>query len=312
MSVMTVATVGIHVLDTHVVGVEEIPQGSDGALVPSITVSPAGTAAGAAVVFSRLGAQVRTVGAIGADAIGMNLRALLDAERIDTGGLVVKSGVQTSASVIPVRPNGDRPAWHCVGANAVFTPADIPPAAWDGLTHLHLGGPEFLGGPAAGDLLERARARGIVTSMDFLAAGDPGTLEWVSEALPHTDYLLPNDEQVRGFTGRDDLVDGARALLDKGVGCVAFTRGGAGAVAVTADEVSAVPAYAVDVVDTTGCGDSFSAGFLTGRFLGEDLAGSLRLGCAVAAHVASGVGTTAGNYDLARVRQFAASAATVA
>ena len=63
MTGLTVAAVGVHVLDVHVLGVTAIPEGSAGSLVDSIGMSPAGTAAGTAVVFSRLGASVRTLGA---------------------------------------------------------------------------------------------------------------------------------------------------------------------------------------------------------------------------------------------------------
>ncbi|HEY0949831.1 PfkB family carbohydrate kinase, partial [Nocardioides sp.] len=66
-----------------------------------------------------------------------------------------------------------------------------------------------------------------------------------------------------------------------------------------------VPAYAVEVVDTTGCGDAFSAGFLRGLSLGRDLRGAAELGCATAAQVARGLGTDAGDYDLASVVAFA-------
>ena len=305
----TIATVGVHVLDIHVVGIESIPAGSDGALVQSIGFSAAGTAGGTALVLSRLGATVRTHGAIGDDTIGRSLTALLDAEGVDTGGLVPKPGVQTSSSVIPVRPNGDRPAWHCIGANAQFTLDDLGADALAGLDHLHLGGPECLGGAVAAELLGRARDRGITTSADLLSAGDSGLLEWIADALPHLDYLLPNDEQTRGLTGTDDLTDGARALLDRGVGCVALTRGADGALVVTGDDVVTVPAFEVDVVDTTGCGDSFSAGFLTGRLRGLGLADSAELGCAVAAHVAQGIGTGANSYDLAAIESFRQSRA---
>jgi len=310
MTHMKIATVGVHVLDVHAVGIESIPAGSSAALVESIGFSPAGTAGGTAAILSRLGAEVHTYGAIGSDAIGQLMIALLGDNGVDTAGLVAKMGVQTSSTVLPVRPNGDRPAWHCVGANAQFTLADFDLGALDGLTHLHLGGPEFMGGAPAGQLLAAARERGITTSVDVLTDGDPGMLAWIAGALPHTDYLLPNDTQVRGFTGTESLADGARALLERGVGCVAMTRGADGALVVTADEQVEVPAYAIDVVDTTGCGDSFSAGFLVGRFHGRDLRGAAQLGCAVAAHVAQGVGTTAGSYDLARVEEFAATAAT--
>ena len=305
---MKIATVGVHVLDTHVIGIESIPEGSDGQLVETIRMSPAGTAGGTAVVLSRLGAEVASYGAIGTDPIGDTLLALLTAEGVDVAGLVRKPDHQTSASVIPVRPNGDRPAWHCIGANGAFTLDDL--ASLGAHDFVHLGGPEFLGGEAAGRLLRSARDLGATTSLDILAPGDPDMLAWVADALPHTDYLLPNDEQVLGFTGAASLEEGARLLLERGVGCVAVTQGAKGALVVSAGEVVEVPAFEVEVVDTTGCGDAFSAGFLRGISLGGDLRAAARLGCATAAQVAQGLGTDAGSYTLASVQAFEKEAST--
>ncbi|WP_205473777.1 carbohydrate kinase family protein [Nocardioides sp. SYSU D00038] len=302
---MKVACIGVHVLDTHVIGIRSIPPGSEGQLVEAIRMSPAGTAGGTAVVLARLGALVSSYGAVGADPAGTTLRALLEAEGVDTAGLVVREGHQTSASVIPVRDNGDRPAWHCIGANGAFTLDDLPDDALDGVDHVHLGGPEFLGGEAAGRLLARAREAGATTSLDVLAPGDPGLLEWIADALPHTDHLLPNDEQVLGFTGAASLADGARALVDRGVGCVAVTAGGEGALVVTASGVDRVPAHPVEVVDTTGCGDAFSSGYIRGLNLDLPPGDAARLGCATAAHVAQGLGSDAGSYDLDAVLELA-------
>lgn len=307
-SPMRVAVVGVHVLDAHVVGVESIPDGSDGQLVETIRLSPAGTAGGTGVVLSRLGAEVLSLGAVGDDPIGDSLLAMLTHEGVDVSGLVRRSDQQTSASVLPVRPDGARPAWHCIGANGAFTLDDLDRTVLAGCTHVHLGGPEFLGGPAAGELLAHARSLGATTSLDVLAPGDPDLLAWIADALPHADYLLPNDEQVLGFTGAASLADGARALLEHGVGCVAATQGAKGALVVTADDVLEIAAYDVDVVDTTGCGDAFSAGFLRGLSLGRDLRGAGELGCATAAQVAGGLGTDHGAYTLASVEEFAVSA----
>jgi sugar/nucleoside kinase (ribokinase family) len=302
---MSVAVVGVHVLDIHALTIESIPNGSDGQLVDTIRFSPAGTAGGTGVVLSRLGAQVHSIGAVGTDPVGDSLLALLGREGLDTTRLLRKPDVQTSASVIPVRPNGDRPAWHCVGANGTVTLDDVDLTSVPDLTHVHLGGPEFLGGPAAGELLAQARSLGATTSVDLLAPGDPGMLEWIADCLPHADYLLPNDEQVLGFTGETSLEAGARALVAAGARCVAVTQGAKGALVVTLDEVIEVPAYAVEVVDTTGCGDAFSAGFLRGLSLGRDLRGAADLGCAAAAQVAQGLGTDAGSYTLESVESFA-------
>jgi sugar/nucleoside kinase (ribokinase family) len=305
MSDQTVVAMGVHVLDVLVRPVSEIPAGQGGTLVEQIKMTAAGSAGGTALVLSRLGAEVRSAGAIGTDAIGDALLALLRRDGIDATHLLRRDGVQTSASVLPIRPDGSRPAFHVVGANATYGPDDVTDALLDGATHLHLGGPEFLGGEAAATILSRAKARGITTSADLLAPGEPGVLEWIAAALPQLDYLLPNDEQAIGLTGADDLEAACRALLDRGVGCVAATRGGDGALLVDADGATAVPATAVEVVDTTGCGDAFSAGFLRGLALGRGRRDAARLGCATAGIVAGGLGSDHGDYDLAAVEAIA-------
>lgn len=296
---MTVVALGVHVLDVLVRPVEAIPEGQGGALVEEIRMTAAGPAGGTALVLARLGADVRSLGAIGTDAAGDLLLALLAAEGVDTSGLARRADVQTSASVLPIRPDGSRPAFHVIGANGTYGEDDVDWAAVEAATHVHLGGPEFLGGEVAGRILARARAAGATTSADVLAPGDLGVLEWIAPALAHLDYLLPNDEQVLGFTGADDLVAGCRMLVQRGVGCVAATCGADGVLLVDADGAERVPALAVDVVDTTGCGDAFSAGLIRGLELGRSRCDAAVLGCAAAALVAQGLGTDAGAYDLA-------------
>lgn len=305
---MKVVTMGVHVLDVLVRPVDAIPAGQDGALVEQIRMTAAGTAGGTALTLAKLGAEVRSAGAIGTDAVGDMLLALLERGGVDASLLVRRDDVQTSASVLPIRSTGERPALHVVGANATYGPDDVPWEVVEAADFLHLGGPEFMGGEAAARVLGRARSAGTVTSADVLAGGDPGLLEWIAPCFGELDHLLPNDEQVLGFTGADDLVAGCRALLDRGVGCVAATAGAEGAVVVTREETIEVAAFPVDVVDTTGCGDAFSAGFLRGLSLGLGLREAATLGCATAGQVAQGVGTDAGAYDLDTVQDLARAA----
>jgi len=227
------------------------------------------------------------------------LLTLLQRDGVDTSLLVRREGEQTSSSVLPIRPDGSRPAFHVIGANGTYGPDDAP---WDEIaaaTHLHLGGPEFMGGEAAAKILAFAQEHGVVTSADFLAPGEPGMLDWIAPALPHLDYVLPNDEQVLGFTETTDLGDGCRKLVELGAGCVAVTAGADGALVVDASSETRVPAFAVEVVDTTGCGDAFSAGFLRGLSLGRTPAEAATLGCATAGLVAGGLGSDHGAFDLA-------------
>ena len=305
---MKAVAMGVHVLDVLVRPVEAIPEGQSGQLVDEIKMTAAGSAGGTALVMAKLGADVRSAGAVGTDPLADMLVGLLARDGVDTSLLIRRDDVQTSASVLPIRPDGSRPAFHVVGANAHYGPADVD---WDALgdaSHLHLGGPEFMGGEAAAQILGRAREQGIVTSADVLAPGDMGILEWIAPALPHLDYLLPNDEQAIGFTGESDLESACRALVERGVGCVAATCGADGVLLTDGGAVERVPAFEVDVVDTTGCGDAFSAGFLRGLALGRDRRAAVELGCATAALVAQGLGSDYGNFDLDAVLEFAEQA----
>jgi sugar/nucleoside kinase (ribokinase family) len=298
---MTAIAMGVHVLDVLARPVESIPEGQGGELVDEIRITAAGSAGGTAITLAKLGATVRSAGAIGTDPVGDMLVSLLERDGVDTSLLVRREEVQTSASVLPIRPNGDRPAFHVIGANGTYGPDDAPWDAIAGSTHLHLGGPEFMGGEAAASILAHARANGVVTSADVLAPGEPGLLEWIAAALPELDYFLPNAEQVLAFTGADDLEAGCRGLLDRGVGCVATTRGAEGVLIVDQDGTESVPAYEVEAVDTTGCGDAFSAGFLRGLALGRSRRDAAALGCAAAALVAEGLGSDHGEFGLAEV-----------
>jgi sugar/nucleoside kinase (ribokinase family) len=297
---MRAVTLGVHVLDVLVRPVESIPEGQGGAIVEEIRMTPAGTAGGTALTLAKLGAEVFSAGAIGTDPIGDVLLGLLGTFGIDTTHLLRRDGVQTSASVLPIRPDGSRPAFHVIGANGTYTAADAPKDLIAGATHLHFGGPEFMGGEDAATVLAAARERGVVTSADLLAPGEQlaDLVDWVAPIFAHLDFFLPNDEQVLGLTGAASVEAGCRALIERGVGCVAVTVGADGAVVATADGVERVPAFTVDVVDTTGCGDAFSAGFLRGLSLGRAPAEAAVLGCAVAGLVAEGLGSDHGDFTL--------------
>lgn len=304
---MKVFTLGVHVLDVLVRPVEAIPEGQGATLVEDIRMTAAGTAGGTALTLAKLGASVYSAGAIGADPTGDMLVQLLGAAGIDTGFLVQRTDTPTSASVLPIRPGGDRPSLHLLGANITYGPDDVPWAALAEATHLHLGGPELIGVDTAARILSYAKEHGVVTSVDLLAPGALGSFEQIAAALPYIDHLLPNEDQVLGFTGEDDPVAGAHRLLDAGAGLVAVTRGGDGALLVTPQGTEQVPAFAIDVVDTTGCGDAFSAGFVRGMGLGRTPYDSAVLGCAAAALVAQGLGSDHGDFDLTAADTFAAT-----
>ncbi|MEA2450780.1 MAG: hypothetical protein QOG63_2712 [Thermoleophilaceae bacterium] len=312
MDDVKVVALGAHILDILGRPVTEIPEGQGGALIEEIRLSPAGAAGGTAVTLAKLGCAVQSAGAVGTDDAGRVLVELLERFGVDCSSLVRRSDVQTSATILPIRPNGDRPALHVIGANGTYTIEDVPWESIESARYLHVGGPEFLGPENATEILRRARAAGTVTTSDILADGWPELLDMLAPAMEHVDYLFPNEDQAVKLTGVDDPIDAARALVSRGVGCVAMTRGAAGSAIVTGDGVELVPAFETDVVDTTGCGDAFVAGFIRGLSLERSDRDAAVVGSAAASLVATGLGSDAGDFDLDRVLEFAASTAELA
>src|SRR5256886_15682520 len=97
---MRAIAMGVHVLDVLVRPVETIPEGQGGELVEQIRITAAGSAGGAALVLAKLGATVQSAGAIGTDAVGQMLTALLERDGVDTSLLVKREDVQDRKSVV--------------------------------------------------------------------------------------------------------------------------------------------------------------------------------------------------------------------
>ncbi len=299
-----VVCLGVHILDVHAYPVTDIPEGQGGRRIDRITLSAAGAAAGTAIDLATLGATVATIGCVGADDPGDYLLAKLARHGIDTGGVQRSNDDQTSATVLPIRPNGDRPTFHVVGANAHYrvTSHDLERVA--AARHLHLGGPDSMGpflATEARRVLQAARDGGTRSTLDILGGRPSRIGETLRSLFPLVDWLIPNEEQLGDLYGVADPVEAARAALDDGVGGVVVSLGADGAIVVTGDGVEHRSARAVDVVDTTGCGDALSAGFIVGLLEGSAPADAVELGIATASIVAQGLGSDAGLTDRAAI-----------
>jgi sugar/nucleoside kinase (ribokinase family) len=298
----SVVALGAHILDILGRPVESIPPGQGSVRLEEIRLTAAGTAAGAAIDLAKLGARVRSVGAIGDDLAGDMVAAALARHGVDTSGLVRKAGLPTSATMLPIRANGERPALHVPGATSALRLADIDLGAVRSCQALLIGAPDALGARAAGWLpgvATAARAAGALVFVDVLGQGSPKTLDLISGVLKAADWFCPNADQLLALTGRSGLDAAVADVLALGVRAVAVTLGEAGCL-VTAENgrLVGVPAIQVPAVDTTGCGDGFNAGLLAGLLLGASRADAAWLGVACGALVATGLGSDAGITDL--------------
>jgi sugar/nucleoside kinase (ribokinase family) len=295
-----VVCLGVHIVDILGRPVTHIPPGQGRQLLDQIRVTAAGTAAGTSVDLAKLGADVTNMGAIGDDLLADFLVSVLGSHGIDTSLLARRSAVQTSATILPIRPNGERPALHTPGATPTLTHEDIDLGTVATADVLHVGGPDVLGDFAGKPLravLEFARSRNVTTTMDVLSPGDAAAWERLAPLLPHVQYFMPNEEQLANLTGTADLTEAARKVLSCGPHTVLVSRGADGAALITADRRVDVPAFAAEVVDTTGCGDACSAGFIIGLLRGWPAEDASWLAMAAASLVVSGLGSDAGIVD---------------
>jgi sugar/nucleoside kinase (ribokinase family) len=313
-----VVSLGIHILDVLGRPVTRIPPRQDVDLIEEIRLTVAGTAAGTSVDLAKLGADVLAMGAIGEDAAGNFIVDTMNRYGIDTCGLTRKPGVQTSATMLPIRPNGERPALHVLGANAELTEDDVDLEAIARARHLHFGGtylmPKLDGAPTA-RILQFARERGVPITLDLIAIDRPDLREVIEPALPFVDYFMPGLDEARMISGLEDRYDVIRFFLDRGVRTTVFKMGSDGSSIAWRNESGGleeirVPAFAAAVVDSTGCGDAYCAGFIVGLLRGWELVECARFGTAAAGLVIGGLGSDAGIVDFDDTVRFMKSAET--
>ena len=271
------------------------------------TVTTGGAVANTGLALHRLGTPVRLVAKVGADRFGAIILELLRAhEPMLVDNMIVDPTTATSYTLVIEPPGVPRLFIHWEGHNATFTAADVDAAALAGAALLHFGYPSIMrsfyvdGGVEAAILLRRARAAGLLTSLDVVrpdADSEAGLVDWdvwCARVFPYVDIFIPNlDEALFFFDPPRVDVDIIQAdegflhtlagrMLDLGVAVVAIKLGAAGLYLRTTPDPARlptlgtawvgrelrVPAFRVPVVGTTGAGDCTIAGFLAGLLRG--------------------------------------------
>jgi sugar/nucleoside kinase (ribokinase family) len=132
-------------------------------------------------------------------------------------------------------------------------------------------------------------------------------LDDIRPALPYTDLFLPNQDEARALTGRDDPAEQAEVLARLSPNAtIVITQGSAGALARRGQETLRAAAFRVDAIDESGSGDAFDAGFLVGMLEGWPLEESLRFASAVGASCTRALGCHDGVFSFEEARAFAA------
>jgi len=288
--------VGLYVLDILGRPVSEIPKGGDLAYIDELRLTVAGTAGGTIIDCAKLGLSTLAVGAVGDDEKADFVISVLEKFGVDTAGFERIKGVPTSSTILNIRPNGERPALHLRGACDYFMPPNKEKLDIFDCKVFHLGGTGLLkklDGSVSVELLKEAKENECITTWDLIGATE-STIDIVKPLLPHIDYFMPSIEEASIMCGLDDPKDIAKYYLDRGVKNCVLTMGEKGSLFMSETEKIITPAFDINVIDTTGCGDAFDAGMIVALIKNLDLETSLKFATITSGLVATGLGSDAG------------------
>jgi sugar/nucleoside kinase (ribokinase family) len=260
-------------------------------------------------IFSRalagLGAQVDFMGKVGADDNGRFMVEQLEEIGIGTAGVIVDPTVQTGVTISLTYPN-EKAQITYPGSIAEYRLSDVNLGVLGDYIHLHMASMYLQTGlrPAFPELLRRARELGLTTSLD--PGWDPAE-QWdagLFAALSAVDILFVNEHEVKAIAKTASVSEALSTLINY-VGLVVAKLGPGGAVMANRDGVLESPAFPVEVVDTTGAGDSFDAGFIYKYIVeGRPKAEALRFANACGAVAVTRVGGASAVPSAAEVEAF--------
>ena len=281
-----VVGVGNNVID-YLFRISHFPEPNTKMDALGVTIQGGGLTATAMVACARLGLRTRYIGKFGDNEIGRMARQELLAEGLDLAGSVVAEGVPNRFCIVLVEEgSGHRTIVRQRDPRISLTPAELTREAVCAGRVLHLDGHE---GDAALQAARWAKQAGVLVSMD---AEEP--TQHREELFPLTDILIVSQRFARALTGKTAPADILHALAAFGPACVGLTLGEAGSALLHRGVLVEVPGFPVTVLDTTGAGDCWDAGFLAALAAGEELVTAARIGNACAAVCIEAVGGSTG------------------
>jgi sugar/nucleoside kinase (ribokinase family) len=292
--------VGMIVYDIIGKPIDHVPDWDRLALFKQIEHNVGGCAVNTGVNLIRLTQgrlKVAIVGCVGNDGPGDFVRKRLLEEGLDVGAIAQAEDVATSCTFVMIGSHGRRRYFHLSGANASLRDTDIPDKLLERSRILHIGGslllPMLDGAPCA-NLLRRAKERGVTTFMDTAYNPNADCSALIEPCARYLDVFIPSIEEAELITGASTLEGIVASLSEFRVPLSGVKQGADGCVIRSEGQTRNYPAYPVRVVDSTGAGDAFMAGFIYATIRGWPIDKRARFANAVAAHCIGSMGCSNG------------------
>lgn len=304
-----VLCIGSVTCDIIVQTVDSLPPPGVLQSVDRITLHVGGCAANAAIDLAKLGVPVSLSCKVGRDIYGDFVKSSAKEWGVNTQGIVFDEVNSTTLSVVCVGSDGERSFLYQPGSAAAFTKDDIAEELLQSHDIVFVAGAMLLSsfdGKPCAQVLQKAQAMGKYTIMDTAWDFDDVWMPKIVDTMPYLDLFMPSYDEAVKLTGKTEPDDIADSLFSLGVKNVIIKLGKKGAyICPKGQERVLLPTYSdIKPVDTTGAGDSFCAGFITGLAQNWDYIASGRFANAVGTHCIMEVGASTGIKSIAEILDF--------
>lgn len=298
---------GIVVADHVCSPIDHLPRAGELVQAEHLMLTIGGCAANVAVDLARMQVPSMVIGKVGIDVLGRAVIEMLQQQGVDVSAIKTTAEADTSQTLIVNVQGEDRRFIHSFGANAHFTATDLSMAQVEAAKILYVGG--YLVMPQLQQLdlaqvFEKAQKAGVKTVLDVVTAGQNDYLNDLEKLLPFVDCFLPNNDEAELITGKSEPLEQAKVFRDLGVKTCVITMGQHGSILVSEHEQLRADTFQVPVVDGSGGGDAFTAGFITGMLEEKSAAECLTLASALGASCVQSIGTTTGVFTRQQCSDF--------
>lgn len=262
-----------------VIETPHMPTGGETVSGRTVTLVPGGKGANQAYAVGKLGGNVTMIGAVGQDAAGDALLENLKKVKVNVSGIRRMEQGVTGQAYITVDDQGENSIILIAGTNGLVTKELID----DNIDILRESDIVIMQLEIPLDVVEYTKELAIKEGKTIIVDPAPAVTDIPNHFWKGIDYIKPNETELAILTGlkmetRDEIVQGARMMIEKGVKNVIVTLGGDGCLFVTKETEEFFPSHKVKAIDTTAAGDSFTAAFALALSQGKEYKEAIELG----------------------------------